>query len=165
MVDGLPSLPVSGLPQGTAVLAVRPVRRLQALDDSSLADLVRLRLRLERSHGWVLLGCIALALATVIAVGLTVDSRTIFGVYAAAVATASVVLGFAADAVSRAIFLRGSRDIGLDDGDSERLFLTAREADHWVNVLSTCGEDVSDHELAAFVRRNEPDDNEVRAVR
>ncbi len=147
-----PSLPVAHFSLGSPVLSLRELEVVD-VDDSLLAGLVRVRLALHKGHGWLLLGCIFVALASVVAVGVTVESRLAFGTYAAAVASCTVGLGFVAERLSFHLFRRRAHACGLSDDACERLFAAAADADHWLDVLKTCGHAPSDRELASFVRQ------------
>lgn len=114
---------------------------------------MRVRQDLHRSHGWLLLGCIFVALASVVAVGLGVDSRVAFGTYAAAVASATAGLSFVAERLNLALFRRRAMAAGLSGEASERLFGAAADAEHWLSVLRTCNHVPTDTELATFVRK------------
>ena len=147
-----PSLPVSALSLGLTTLTARELD-VADVDDAVVARLVRVRLALHRSHGWLLLGCIFVALASVVAVGVTVDSRVAFGTYAAAVACGTVGLGFVAERLSFGMFRQQARAQGLYDDAVVKLFAAAEDAEHWLDVLKSCGHAPSDKELASFVRR------------
>lgn len=147
-----PSLPVSALSMGLTDLRRRELDVKDA-DDAVIAALVRVRLELHKSHGWLLLACIFAALGSVVAVGVTVDSRLAFGTYAAAVAAGTVGLGFVAERLSFGLFRRRARSLGLSDEASVKLFAAAEDAEHWLDVLKSCGHTPSDRELASFVRR------------
>jgi hypothetical protein len=152
-----PSLPVQPVAPlslaGGALRALLP-RELELVDVDSrtLATLVRLRHQLEQHHGWLLLGCIGLALASVAAVGVSFESRLVFGAYAVAVACGTIGLGFVADRVGYGLFCRRARAAGLSDGACQRLFAAAGDAGHWMDVLRSCGHAPSDDEIAGFVR-------------
>jgi hypothetical protein len=122
------------------------------VDSRTLARLVRLRHELEQHQGWLLLGLIGVALASVVAVGLSVDSRLAFGAYAGAVAAGAVGLGFVADRLGYGWFRRRALSAGLSDRASDQLFRSATDAGHWIDVLRSCGHAPSDDEVAAFVR-------------
>lgn len=147
-----PSLPVSAVSLGMTWLRQRELDVKDA-DDAVIAGLVKVRLDLHRSHGWLLLGCIFAALASVVAVGVSIDSRLAFGTYAAAVASGTVGLGFVAERLSFAMFRRKARAQGLSDDAAAKLFAAAEDAEHWLDVLKSCGHAPSDRELASFVRR------------
>ncbi|MDP2341611.1 MAG: hypothetical protein Q8O67_11690 [Deltaproteobacteria bacterium] len=149
---GFPVLPVAALSLQSAIFRTHELEVVD-VDDAVLAGLVRLRLALDRSHGWLLLGCIFVALASVIAVGVTVESRLAFGAYAAAVAAGTVGLGFVAERLSFGLFANRAGACGLSRDASERLFVAATDADHWLDVLTSCGHAPTDHELASFVRQ------------
>jgi len=147
----LPSLPVTAL--SFAASSRLRHRELENVDDGALAALVRLRLRLERAHGWWVLGGIFAALASVVVVGVVVDSRLTFGAYAAAVASGTVGLGMAASWLQGSTFRREARRIGLSTTAADRLFVVAVDADHWLKVIERCGLTVSASDIASFVRQ------------
>jgi hypothetical protein len=150
-----PAEPVAPLSLGSLLLCAPLPRELEIadVDSRTLAVLVRLRHDLELHHGWVLLGCIGVALASVAAVGVSVESRLVFGAYAVAVACGTVGLGFVADRLGYSWFRRRARASGLSDGACERLFAAAGDAGHWMDVLGACGHVPSDDEVAGFVRK------------
>lgn len=149
----LPSLPVTALSfAATSRLRHRELEIVD-VDDGDLAGLVRLRLRLERAHGWWVLGGIVAALASVIVVGVVVDSRLTFGAYAAAVASGTVGLGMAASWLQGSTFRREARRIGLSTTAADRLFVVAVDADHWLKVIERCGLSVTASDVASFVRQ------------
>lgn len=144
-----PSLPVATF---TALGAVRR-REIADVDDHVLAALVRLRLQLERHHGWWLLGGVVGALASVVLVGAVVDSRLAFGAYAAAVASGTVGLGVFVSWLQAQQFRRAAQLAGLSSTATERLFVVAADADHWLQVIERCGLTVSANDIAAFIRQ------------
>lgn len=125
---------------------------LTDVSDDTLAALVELRLRLERAHGWWLMGAMAAALLSVVAVGVVIDSRAVFGGYAAAVASGTVLLGVAANWAQESVFRRHATLFGLSPDAAHRLYRAAADADHWIGVLRGCGSAPSRAELASFVR-------------
>jgi hypothetical protein len=151
-VTPAPTWPGSALSLGLSALHHRELE-VADVDDHVLAGLVRVRLELHKGHGWLLLACIFVALASVVAVGVTVDSRLAFGTYAAAVAAGTVSLGVVAEGVSVAFFRRRTAAGGLSDDASAKLFAAAADAEHWLDVLKSCGHAPSDRELASFVRK------------
>ncbi len=150
-----PRFPVAPLSLAGSALVARAPRELAIgdVDDATLARLVRLRHELEQQHGWLLLGLIGIALASVVAVGVSVDSRLAFGAYAGAVAAGAVGLGFVADRVGYGLFRRRALLAGLSEVATAELFRTAADAGHWMDVLRSCGQAATDVEVAAFVRR------------
>ena len=149
----LPSLPVSALSLQPNSWLLRGDLDIVDLDDDTLAGLVHLRLRLQRAHGWWVLGGIFAAMASVLVVGLAVDSRLTFGAYAAAVASGTVGLGMFASWLQGSTFRRQARRAGLADVAADRLFVTAADADHWLEVIKQCGLTVSASDVASFVRQ------------
>jgi hypothetical protein len=131
-----------------------PVQELALKDvgDDALASLIELRLRLERAHGWWLMGAMAGALLSVVVVGVVVGSSVVFGAYAAAVASGTVLLGVGAQWAQEAVFRRQAMLAGLSHDAAHRLFRAAADADHWIGVLRGCGQAPSPAELASFVR-------------
>lgn len=150
----LPVQPVAPLSLAGAALGALLPREFEVddVDSRSLATLVRLRHDLETHHGWLLLGCIGVALASVVGVGVSVESRLIFGAYAVAVAVGTVGLGFVADRLGYGLFRHRARAAGLSDDACARLFSAAADAGHWMDVLTSCGHVPSDDEIAGFVR-------------
>jgi hypothetical protein len=150
-----PRFPVAPLSLAGAALVVRGPRELAIddVDDATLARLVRLRHALEQQQGWLLLGLIGVALGSVVAVGVSVDSRLTFGAYAGAVAAGAVGLGFVADRVAYGLFRRRALLEGLSDNATAELFRSAADAWHWMDVLRSCGHAPGDAEVAKFVRR------------
>jgi hypothetical protein len=146
----LPSLPVAV--GSEEAFAPRPLRELEThdADHRTLAALVRLRLGLERTHGWVL-GSLLLALASVALVGFAVHSRLVFGACAAAVASGAAGLGFVAQRVCFGLFRHQARAQGLSERACEQVFERAIGADHWIDVMRACGHEPTDAELASFV--------------
>ena len=144
-----PVLPVS---LWSAQALTIPELKLSELNDDTLASLVELRLRLERAHGWWLMGAMAAALLSVVAVGVVVDSRAVFCGYAAAVASGTVLLCVAANWAQEAVFRRHATLAGLSEDAAHRLYRAAADADHWIGVLKGCGTAPSRAELASFVR-------------
>jgi hypothetical protein len=125
---------------------------LRHVSDLELARLVRFRLGLSGSHGWVLLGCIGVALAVVVAVGLVLESQLVFGACAAAMATCTVGMGFVSERLCNAAFARRGQAVGLSALACEQAFEAAGDAEHWLRVMASCGQEVTDQEVAAFVR-------------
>ncbi|MBM4282980.1 MAG: hypothetical protein FJ137_20240 [Deltaproteobacteria bacterium] len=150
----IPRLPVAPLSLSGTALDARAPRELAVddVDSATLAALVRLRHGLEQHHGWLLLGLIVLAMASVVGLGLSIESRLAIGAYAAAVALGAVGLGFVADRVGYGLFLRRARDAGLSERASAQLFRSAGNAGHWIDVLRACGHAPDDDEVAAFIR-------------
>lgn len=120
--------------------------------DPAVAVLVRLRMTVERSHGWVLLACIFLTLASVVLVGAAVKNPFTFGAYAAAVAASTVGLGFVSERLCYGFFRSRARAAGLSEAACEGLFRAAADAEHWLDVLRACGHEPSDAEIAGFIR-------------
>jgi hypothetical protein len=149
-----PHLPVAPLSLQGGALVPRPVPEfdMNDVDDRTVAALVRLRLQLEQQHGWLVLGLLGAAVASVVAVGASVESRLALGAYAAAVAAGAVASGFVADQVGYALFRHRALGAGLSDEASRQLFRRATDAGHWLDVLRTCGHVPADGEVAAFVR-------------
>jgi hypothetical protein len=150
-----PRFPVAPLSLADVASASRPPRELTIddVDSATLARLVRLRHELEQHHGWLLLALIGAALASVVAVGVSVESRLVFGAYAAAVAAGAVGLGFVADRVGFGLFRRRALLAGLSEKATTQLFRSAADAGHWMDVLRSCGQAASDDEVATFVRK------------
>jgi hypothetical protein len=136
-------------------LDVRAPRELGVadIDNRTLARLVRLRHQLEQHQGWLLLGLIGAALVSVVAVGVSVESRLAFGAYAAAVAAGAVGLGFVADRLGFGLFRRQALLAGLSERAASHLFRAAADAGHWMDVLRSSGHAASDEEVATFVRQ------------
>ena len=146
-----PVLPVSAWSSAALGLARRELT-LAEVDDSELARLVNLRRRLEHQHGWWLLAAMAAAVLAVVVGGAVVDSRFAFGALATAVASGTVWLGVLATWAQGAVFRRQAREVRLSPEATARLFRAARDADHWIEVLRSCGQRPSHAELASFVR-------------
>jgi hypothetical protein len=146
-----PVLPVPAWSSAALGLARRELT-LAEVDDSELARLVNLRRRLEHQHGWWLLAAMAAAVLAVVVGGAVVDSRFAFGALATAVASGTVWLGVLATWAQGAVFRRQAREVRLSPEATARLFRAARDADHWIEVLKSCGQRPSHAELASFVR-------------
>lgn len=151
-----PVLPVAAFAAPAGLVERHRELAVADLSDEVLASLVRVRLDLVRAHGWVLLACIAAALACVGVVGVGVDSRVVFGACATAAACGSVGLGFVAERLSQLWFRAYATPCGLSAAAADELFLRAAEADHWQEVLAACDHAPTDEELARFVREQRP---------
>jgi len=147
----LPAAPVAVWSADALVPPVR-IRALREASDDELARLVEVGRRLERLHAWWLMGAMAAALLSVVVVGAVVESRWVFGAYAAVVAVASTGLGAATHWLKGALFRLHGREADLDEGEADRLLRAAADADHWLSVLNACGQRPSPAELASFVR-------------
>ncbi len=152
----LPALPSSSVAAFTTGFASGrwAGRDLADVDDHVIAALVHLRLRLERSLGWWVFGGVLAALASVVVVGIAVDSRLTFGAWAAAVASGTVGLGVAASWLQSVTFRRAALQAGLSAAAAEQLFLVAADTDHWLAVIEHCGLTVTAGEVASFVRQH-----------
>jgi hypothetical protein len=150
----IPRLPVAPWSVSGCALVVKLPRELSVddVDSCTLARLVRLRHQLDQHHGWLLLGVIALVLASVAVVGVSVDSRLAFGAYAAAVTAGAVGMGFVVDRLGYGWFRRVALGAGLSESAAAALFQSGADAGHWIDVLRACGHTPSDDEVAAFVR-------------
>ena len=152
--DVLPVLPVASISASVDWLAVRPPQHaLEAheVDDGVLARLVRARLALERSNGWMLIGCLGLAIGSVFVFGGTPETRALLGVYAAVVGSAAAGLGFGLERLTWRFFLHLGRAQGLSDEACLRVFERAAGVDRWIEILQSCGREPTDAELASFI--------------
>jgi hypothetical protein len=128
-------------------------RELEAheLDPEVLAGLVRARLALEHSRGWLLLTGVVSTVAAVVGLGLVVHSRPLLAVLAPLVASLPFCVGIFAERICWISFERLAKRQGLSERGCRRVFEGAAAADHWIYVLSTCGKPPTDAEIARFV--------------
>ena len=152
--EDLPTLPVAPFrTTSMATLLSAREKEVHEVDDRVLAELVRMRLVLEKARGWLLLSGLATTAAAIVAVCIAVDSRLLRGILCPLVATVPFTLGLATDRALWAWFLRRARGHGLSETASKRIWDAATGADHWIAVLTSCGRPPSDHEVAQFVMR------------
>lgn len=144
-----PVLPVAAM---TAPLRAHVVEHdVHDVDARVIARLVRTRLALDRGRGWVALLGLVSTIVGVVGVALSVHSRGLLAVLAPVVAAVPFALGVFADRACAAWFVHLGRAEGLSEGACRRVWDGAAGADHWIDVLSSCGRPPSDEEIAAFV--------------
>lgn len=151
-MERTPSLPVAPL-SSSSVTAVRVVKELEAheVDPAVVAGLVRARLALERARGWVSFLGIITTVAGVVGLALTVDSKGLLAVLAPLVASVPFGAVLFAERLAWFSFSRSARAVGLSPRACRRIFEGAAGADHWMDVLSSCGRPPTDVEIARFV--------------
>lgn len=125
---------------------------LSEVPDALIADLVRKRLWLERAQGFGLLGTFAFGLVAVLGVGTQIPSPALLGITAALTASLGLSFGIAVDRAAWHWFWAKGRAQGLSEPACRQIFERACRAEKLVEVLSSCGREISDHDLANFVR-------------
>ncbi|MCC7110508.1 MAG: hypothetical protein IT382_14545 [Deltaproteobacteria bacterium] len=147
-----PILPVAPLSASSAT-ALQVARELEAheVDPGVVAGLVRARLALERARGWVSFLGIITTVAGVVGLALTVESKGLLAVLAPLVASVPFGAVLFAERLAWFSFSRSARELGLSEKACRRIFEGAAGADHWIDVLSSCGRPPTDQEIARFV--------------
>lgn len=145
-------LPVAPLSSSSAT-ALRVMREWEAheVDPAVVAGLVRARLALERARGWVSFLGIITTVAGVVGLALTVESKGLLAVLAPLVASVPFCAVLFAERLAWFSFSRSAREVGLSARACRRIFDGAAGADHWIDVLSSCGRPPTDAEIARFV--------------
>lgn len=151
-MERAPTQPVAPL-SSTSATALQAARELEAheADPEVVAGLVRARLALERARGWVSFLGIVSTVAAVVGLALTVESRGLLAVLAPLVASVPFGAVLFAERLAWYAFSRSARAVGLSERACRRIFDGAAGADHWIDVLSSCGRPPTDAELARFV--------------
>ena len=145
-------LPVAPL-SSPSTMALRVLRELEAheVDPTVIAGLVRARLGLERARGWVSFLGIITTVAGVVGLALTVEGKGLLAVLAPLVASVPFGAVLFAERLAWFSFSRSAREVGLSESACRRIFDGAAGADHWIDVLSSCGRPPTDAEIARFV--------------
>lgn len=127
-------------------------RSLADVDDSVVATLVRLRLRLARGQGWALISTFGATFAAGLALPLVIGHGVWLGGAIAIMGSLACVLGFLVERGAWRLFARIGRRDGLSDEACQRIYARAPDAEAWIAVLHECGRVPADAELACFVR-------------
>lgn len=124
----------------------------EEMADADLAELIRLRLAMERGRGWVLSGIFFIALSFVLALGPYMGSSILLGITAALTASFALGLGASLETACWGIFYREARTRGLSEEACRKIFDRATGAERMLDVMNACGREIKDAELARFVR-------------
>lgn len=137
----------------SSATALRMAREIEAheADPEVIASLVRARLVLERARGWVSFLGIITTVAGVVGLALTVEGKGLLAVLAPLVASVPFCAVLFAERLAWFSFSRSAREVGLSERACRRIFEGAAGADHWIDVLSSCGRPPTDAEIARFV--------------
>ena len=144
-------LPVA--PLATSGVLTHVARELEAheADERVVASLVRVRLKLDKARGWLLLSGLVSTAAMVVGLGAVVHEKWMLGLLAPVIASVPFAIGLFAERACFAWFERLARSHGLSQRASRRIYDGALGADHWIGVLASCGRPPTDGEIASFV--------------
>lgn len=124
----------------------------EEVGDADLAELIRLRLAMERGRGLVLSGIFFVALSFVLALGPYMGSFILLGITAATTASFALGLGVSLEHACWSLFYREGRMRGLSEEACRKIFNRATGAERMLDVMKSCGREMKDAELARFVR-------------
>ena len=144
-------LPVA--PLSTTLTHIEREIEAHDADERLVAALVRTRLRLDKSRGWILLSGLLATAALVVGVGASVHNKLILGVLAPLVASVPFAMVLCAERFSWLWFEWHARSHGLSSKAARKIYDGALGAEHWIGVLTSCGKPPSDAEVAHFVTR------------